>query len=139
MKSALSWAYTNVNHPSITILFCADSKSLYQALILSNSRIPSIHSSMNCMSSSIMVHLIPGHSGISGSELAKKSVKEATSITTNAILPVSFSSSMLVINETIRDDRPTHECITLIYRHQKVSCDSKQIKNQEDDVLFAHL
>ena len=36
MESALSWANTNVNHPSITILFCADSKSLYQALLSSN-------------------------------------------------------------------------------------------------------
>ena len=33
MESALSWAATNANHPSNSILFCTDSKSLCEALI----------------------------------------------------------------------------------------------------------
>ena len=35
MESALSWTSANANHSSISILFCADSKSLCEALISS--------------------------------------------------------------------------------------------------------
>ena len=36
MESALSWTSANANHPSISIQFCTDTKSLYQALISSH-------------------------------------------------------------------------------------------------------
>ena len=55
------------------------------------------------------------------------------------MLPISFPSSMQVINETNCDDLPTHERVALIYQHQKASCDAKQINNRKDDVLLAHL
>ena len=129
----------NANHHSNTILSCADSKSLCEALILSNPRTSSIRNSINSISSSIFIQWSPGHSAIPGIELADKSTKEATTIATNTIFPVSFSGSVQVINETIRNDPPTHERIALIYQHQKVSRDSKQIKNQKTDVLLACL
>ena len=78
---------------------------------------------------------MPGVSSIPGNDLAK----EATSIATDTILPVSLSSSIQVINETIRDALPTHEQNTLVYQHQRVSRDAKQINNRKDDVLFALL
>ena len=68
-----------------------------------------------------------------------KAAREATTIPTGTILPVSFSSSIQVINETIRNDPPTHESVTLIYQHQKASCDAKQINNRKDEVLLARL
>ena len=49
-----------------------------------------------------------------GNDLAAKAAKEATTIATNTILPDFFSSSIQVVNETIRDDLPTHECVALI-------------------------
>ena len=39
----------------------------------------------------------------------------------------------------ISNDPATHERVALIYQHQKASRDSKQIKNQKDDVLLARL
>ena len=68
-----------------------------------------------------------------------KAAREATTIPTGTILPVSFSSSIQVINETIRNDPPTHESVTWIYQHQKASCDAKQINNRKDEVLLARL
>ena len=51
MESALSWTSTNANHPSISILFCTDRKSLCQTLISSNPRLPS--------SSSVSLTILP--------------------------------------------------------------------------------
>ena len=139
MDSALSWTSTNYYHPSISVLFCADNKSLCEALISSNHWTFCIHNFISSISFSIFIQWIPGVSSIPGNDLAKKAAKEATSIATDTILLVSLSSSIQVINETIRDALPTHEQITLVYQHRSVSRDAKQINNRKDDVLFACL
>ena len=106
MESALSWSSTNTNHSSISILFCIDSNPLCEALILSHPRTFSIHNSINSLSTSIFFQWIPGHSSIPGNNLAEKAAKEATTIATDTILSMSLSSSIQVINDTIRDAPP---------------------------------
>ena len=49
IQSALSWIFRNANQPSISILFCTDSKSLCEALISSKPRTSSIHNSINSL------------------------------------------------------------------------------------------
>ena len=120
----MSWTSTNVNHPSIAILFCTDGKSLCK-------NTSSIHNSVNSIWSSIFIQWILGHSAISGNELADETAKEAT-IATNTTLPVSFSSSIHVINEMTCDDPPRHKRLARIYQQQKASHDLKQIKNWKD-------
>ena len=139
MESALSWTSSNANHPSISILFCTDSKPVCEVLISSNPRTFSIHYFINSISSSIFIQCALGHSAIPGNDLANKAVKEATAITTDTILPVSFSCSILVINETIYDALRTPERVPLIYQHRKAPRDAKQINNRKDDVLLARL
>ena len=139
MESALSWTLTNANHHSITRLFCTYSKSLCEALISSHPRTFSIHNSINSISSSILIQWIPGHSAIPGKDIADKAAKEATTIDSDTILPISLSSSIQVINETIRDAPPIHERVASVYKHRRVSRDAKLINNRKDDVLIAHL
>ena len=76
IKSALSLTSTNANHPSISILFCTDSKSLCEALISSNPWTLSIHNSINSISSSIFIQWIYHHSDIPGNDLANKQPKK---------------------------------------------------------------
>ena len=139
MESALSWTSTNANHPSISILLCTDSKSLCEALISSKPRTSSIHNSISSTSSSIFIQWITAHSVIPGNDLADKAAKEATTIVTNTILTVSFSSSIQVINGTIHDNPAAHERVALIYDYQRASRDAKQIQNRKDDVLLGRL
>ena len=121
MESDLTRPSTNANHPSVTILFCTDSKSLCEALVSSNPCTSSIHNSIGFISSSIFIQCIPGHSTIPSNKLADTAAKEATSIATNTILPVSSSSSIQITNEMIGDNPPTHEHVTQVYQHQKAS------------------
>ena len=139
MESGLSWTLTNANHHSITVLFCTESKSLCEALISSHPRTFSIHNSIRSISSSIFIQWIPGHSSILGNNLAGKAAKEATIIATDITLPISLSSSIQTINETIRDAPPIYERVPAVYKHQRVSRDVKQIANRKDDVLIARL
>ena len=139
MVSALSWTLTNANHHSFTILFCTHIKSLCEALISSHPRTFSIRNSISSISSSIFIQRIPDHSSIPGNDLADKAAKEATLITTDATLPISLSSSIQIINETIRDAPPTHERVAAVYKLGRVSRDVKQITNKKDDVLIARL
>ena len=142
MESALSWTLTNANHHSITRLFCTYSKSLCEALISSHPRTFSIHNSINSISSSIFIQWIPGHSAIPGNDLADKAAKEATTIVTDSILPISLSSSIQVIKDTICDAPPIPERVASVYKvykHRRVSRDAKHINNRKDDVLMARL
>ena len=139
MESPLSWTSANANHPSISILFCTETKSLCEALLSFHPRTSSMHSFINSISSSIFIQWIPGHSFIPGNDLADKAAKEATAIATKTILPISMSSSIQVINDTIRDAPPTHKWVAAVYHHRRVSRDTKQITNRKDDVLLARL
>ena len=144
-KKQLIWNQHDPGHPpTSTILqssysFLIDNKSLCEALILSNPQTSSIHNSINSISSFIFIQWNPGHSAISGNVLPNKAAIEAITIATDTILPVPFSSSIEVINETIHGDLPKHKRVELIWQHRKASHDAKQINNRKDDILSARL
>ena len=139
MESALSWTHTNANHYSLTGLFCTDSTSFCEALISSHPRTLSIRNSISSISSSIFIQWIPGYSSIPGNDLADKAAKDATHITSDAPLPISLSSSIQIINKTIRDVPLTHERVAAVYKLRSFHRDVKQITNRRDDVLISCL
>ena len=110
-----------------------------EALISSHPWTFSIHNSINFISYSNFIQWIPGHSAVPGNDLADQAAKESATIATDTIPPISLSSSIQVINETIRDAPPTHERVASVYQHRRGSRDAKQIHNRKDDLLLAHL
>ena len=139
MESALSWTLSNANHHSITVLFCTDSKSFCDTLTSLHPHTPSIHDFINSILSFVFIQWIPGHSVIPGNDLADKAAKEATTITTDTILPISLSTSFQVINESMRDSPTTHKQVASVYKHRQVVRNEKQINNRRNDVLTARL
>ena len=117
MESALSSTLTNANHHSITILICTDSKSLCEAFISSHPRTPSIHNFINSILPSTLIQWIPSHSAIPGNNLANTAAKEAITIATDTILPISLSNFIQVINEMIPDAPPIHERFASVHKH----------------------
>lgn len=111
MELVLTWKSTNVNHSSITILFCTNSKSLCETIITSNLSTSLIHNVINSILPSIFIQGITGHSAIPDNELTNKAAKEATFIAPNIIIPVSFTNSIHVTNEMIRDNPPTQKSV----------------------------
>ena len=105
----------------------------------SHPRTFSIRNFISYISSSIFIQWIPGHSSIPSNDLADKAAKQGTHITADAPLPISLSSSIQIINETVRDARPTHERVAAVYKLRSFHRDVKQITNRRDDVLIARL
>ena len=106
MEFVLTWKSTNVNHSSITILFCTN-----EAIISSNLCTSLIHNVINSILPSIFIQGITGYSAIPDNALANKAAKEATFIAPNNIIPVSFTNSLHVTNEMIRDNPPTQKSV----------------------------
>lgn len=83
----------------------------------------SIRENISFISSSKYIQWIPGHSDIPGGELADRTAKGTTIISTNTIFCGSLFSALQVINKKILDSPPTPRQITQVYQQRKASHD----------------
>ena len=138
LTHALQWVIDQ-HLSNTTILICTDSKSLCDALAGRNVRVDDIHLLLHAVPATIIIQWIPGHSNILGNELADTAAKQATGRPSTADLPITLSSAVKVVRDSIQDAAITHDRTKEIYNHYRPSIDAEQITKRADEVLLTKL
>ena len=138
LTHALQWV---IDHhlSDTTILICTDSKSLCDALAGRNVRVDDIRLLLHVIPANMIIQWISGHSNIPDNELADRATKQATKQPPKADLPITLSSAVKVVRDSIQDAAITHDRTKEIYSHYRPSVDAEQIIKRADEVLLARL
>ena len=105
----------------------------------SNVRVDDIRLLLLAIPAAVIIQWIPGHSNISGNELADRAAKQATELPSTADLPITLSSAVKVVRDSIHNAAITHDRTKEIYSHYRPSIDAEQISKRADEILLARL
>ena len=137
MHSAVSWCI-EYQGPSSHTLIATDSQSLCHSLLGNSPVVDSLKRQLNLCAGRITIQWIPGHADIPGNELADAAAKEATTSIDSAPPPTSIRGIMPAINESVKDEPPSHQRTAAVYSHYS-SKREHQINNRADQTLLARI
>ena len=86
----------------------------------------------------VTIQWVPAHCNVPGNELADQSAKEIAQLGEPTEAPISYKTSLAIINRKIKDPPPQHPLISVTYKHLSQKTDSK-IKTRKEAALLAQL
>jgi ribonuclease HI len=119
------------------VLIATDSQSLCQALLGSDPELAVLRNRIQTSLVRIVVQWIPGHSEITGNEVADAAAKAATTLE-GSPGAISYKSVASYINRMIKDPPIEHKRTKKVYSKLSKKTETL-IKSRDDEVLLAQL
>ena len=136
MHLAMDWVETNCSHDA-KVLVVTDSQSMCEALQGFGDDISDLRKRLLTTPTELSVQWVPGHSNITGNDLADAAAKAATTLD-EPQREISFGSICANIKSVVKDNLDSHPRSARVYAdisRQK----ENQIKSRSDQVLLARI
>ncbi len=136
MEEALKWMKVNQKYSDTVI--CSDSQSLLTNIEQHSLDTVQIRSDLDSLYGRTSIHWIPSHINIPGNEYADAAAKEATKLTDESNVPVSYEVAKALIKRTLKDDDPIHPVVAESYKNLNRKQDRK-VGSRKDAAMLAQL
>ena len=136
LELVLNWI-DNIGIEDKTVLIATDSQSLCQALLGSDPELAVLRNRIQTSPVRISIQWIPGHSEITGNEVADAAAKFATTLE-GSPGAISYKSVASFINGMLKDPPTEHKRTKKVYSKFSIKTEA-QIKTRDDEVLLAQL
>ena len=136
LELVLNWI-DNIGIEDKQVLIATDSQSLCQALLGSDPELAVLRNRIQTSPVRISIQWIPGHSEITGNEVADAAAKFATTLE-GSPGAISYKSVASFINGMLKDPPTEHKRTKKVYSKFSIKTEA-QIKSRDDEVLLAQL
>ena len=136
--AAVIWLLYNQDPETHAIIY-ADSQSLCTALKKRIGSTSTIRSYPHSHKPKVTFQWFPGHSDVSGNEIADSESRTVATTTETEPEPTSLRVASICIRRTFREPEPSHRCAMRTYKGYKLKPEAKTIKCKKDAVLLKQL